>query len=91
MDMCEYMRLSMTLPDNSQSLSTEAEDLGSLSPVKFQWPGMFRLGDFAFISPISPSVSETKRFQGSEESDQGAFDERAQRESPSVYKLPHSS
>jgi hypothetical protein len=75
--MYEYMRLLMTLRDGSQSLSTEAEDLGTLAPVKFQRPGMLRSSvDFWCKPPILPSVSETQRFQGSEESNQGAIDER---------------
>jgi len=72
------------------SLSTEAEDLGTLAPVKFQMPGIFFNSDFADKPLIPPSVSEAQRFQGSEASNQGTFDQRPQRESRSVYKLPHS-
>ena len=44
-----YVRIyAMTTSLTSQSLSTEAEDLGSLSPVTFQWPGMFHISDFAY-------------------------------------------
>lgn len=40
-----YVRIYATADDplrDCSSLSTEAEDLGSLAPVKFQRPGMFR-------------------------------------------------
>jgi hypothetical protein len=60
-----YVRIyAMTISVTSQSLSTEAEYLGSLSPVTFQWPGMFRIIDFAYKLPttLSPSVSETQGF-----------------------------
>jgi hypothetical protein len=36
-----YASVDDAFSDGSQSISTEAEDLGSLSSVKFQRPGMF--------------------------------------------------
>lgn len=72
---------SANIRDGSQYLSTEAQDLGSLAPVSFQWPGMCHICDAAYKPPIPSSVSETERFRGSEASDQGTLDERTQRES----------
>ena len=69
------------LCDSLQSLSTEAEDLGSLAPMKFDMPGMSRIGDFAYNPPIPSRVSETPRVQGGETSDQGTFDGWSSRES----------
>ncbi len=86
-----YAAFNDPLRGGSQSPSTEAEDLGSLSPVKFQPVGMSRSSNFAYKPPIPPSVSETKRVQGSEASNQEALNEWPQRESRGVYKLPHSS
>ena len=72
---------SANIRDGSQYLSTEAQDLGSLAPVSFQWPGMCHICNAAYKPPIPSSVSETERFRGSEASDQGTLDERTQRES----------
>ena len=59
MDVYEYV-FCLYLRDSSQSLSTEAKDLGSLaSVVNFQWPGMFSIGDFCVrISHSSPAFQK---------------------------------
>jgi hypothetical protein len=45
--------------------STEAKDLGSLAPVKFQWPSMSSPDHCAYKKLIILRVSEAQRYRGS--------------------------
>lgn len=73
-----YILLWMTLFVTAHNLLVPRPKILAPSPTwNFRGPVCFASDfDFAYKPPILPSVSETQRFQGSKESNQGAINER---------------